>query len=47
VARQVESGKNVFVRVTPKYDLNMSRPSEIVYQVRVNGNTISRTFGNP
>jgi YD repeat-containing protein len=47
VAREVEAGNEVFVRVVPKYEsANVTRPSEIVYQLRVNGNTITRTFKN-
>ena len=46
VAREVAGGSDVFVRVVPKYGADLTRPTQILYQVRVNGRTISRTFGN-
>ena len=46
VARQVQAGNEVFTRVVPKYVEGATRPYEILYQVRVNGKTISRTFPN-
>jgi hypothetical protein len=47
VAKDVKAGKEVFTKVTPKYKPGATRPHEIVYQVRVNGKTTSRTFPNP
>jgi RHS repeat-associated protein len=48
ISREVKSGKEVFVRVVPKYEsAAATRPSEIVYQVRINGETITRIFNNP
>ncbi len=47
IADEVKAGKNVFVRVVPKYTAGSTRPYEILYQVRVNGETISRIFPNP
>ncbi len=48
VARQVQAGNEVFVRVVPKFEsATATRPNQIVYQVRINGETISRTFDNP
>ena len=44
---EVQAGKTVFVRVVPHYQLGATRPFEILYQVRINGHTISRTFLNP
>lgn len=41
IAQQVEMGKEVFVRVVPKYSSDVAtRPIKIIYQVRVNGQTI-------
>jgi hypothetical protein len=37
----------VFARVVPRYANNASRPYEIFYQARINGQTIARTFENP
>ncbi len=47
IAAEVLKGKNVFVRVVPKYANGSTRPHEIFYQVRVNGKTISKVFVNP
>ncbi|MCC5850469.1 MAG: DNA/RNA non-specific endonuclease [Verrucomicrobia bacterium] len=47
IARHVASGDEVFVRVIPNYLPGATRPFEIVYQVRINGRTFSRTFPNP
>ena len=47
VARLVEAGDEVYVRVVPKYAPGATRPSSIVYQVRVNGVTTTRVFLNP
>jgi hypothetical protein len=47
VAKQVAAGKDTFVRVVPKFEGSATRPHEIVYQVRIDGKTITRTFGNP
>jgi hypothetical protein len=47
IVRRVEAGDNVFTRVVPKYRAGETRPFEILYQVRINGQTISRTFPNP
>ncbi|GIN58211.1 hypothetical protein J8TS2_25300 [Lederbergia ruris] len=47
VAEEVKAGKNVFVRIVPKYAAGSTRPYEILYQVRVNGETITRVFPNP
>jgi hypothetical protein len=48
ITRQVEAGNRVFVRVVPRYEsAAATRPNQIVYQVRVNGETITRTFDNP
>jgi len=47
IARRVQAGDNVFSRVVPRYEGGSTRPYEILYQVRINGKTINRTFGNP
>lgn len=47
IARRVQAGDNVFVRVVPRYNAGATRPHEILYQARINGQTISRTFPNP
>jgi hypothetical protein len=46
VARQVEAGKEVYVRVVPRYVSGSTRPYEIAYQVRVDGVTTTRVFPN-
>ena len=40
IYEQVESGKNVFIRVVPKYTEGSTRPFEVIYQVRIDGKTI-------
>ncbi|QDV88493.1 polymorphic toxin-type HINT domain-containing protein [Stieleria magnilauensis] len=47
IVRRVNAGDNVFVRVVPKYHIGDTRPFEVLYQARINGRTISRTFANP
>ncbi|MGG4033015.1 PrsW family glutamic-type intramembrane protease [Paenibacillus cisolokensis] len=47
IAEEVLAGKDVFVRVTPKYPPGSTRPSEVLYQVRIDGETISKIFRNP
>ncbi|GMU62579.1 MAG: hypothetical protein AMXMBFR34_43420 [Myxococcaceae bacterium] len=47
VARQVEAGQDVFVRVVPIYGPASTRPSSVLYQVRINGKTTSQVFPNP
>jgi RHS repeat-associated protein len=47
VAQEVEAGREVYVRVTPRYVGNVTRPQEIVYQVRVDGQTRTVVFANP
>jgi hypothetical protein len=47
IARRVEAGDIVFVRVVPRYRPAETRPFDILYQARINGQTISRTFPNP
>ncbi len=47
VADEVRAGKDVFVRVVPKYHTGSTRPYEILYQVRIDGDTITRVFPNP
>jgi hypothetical protein len=47
VASQVAAGKNVQVKVNLKYPGSSTRPSKIVYQVRVDGTTTPYTFLNP
>jgi hypothetical protein len=47
VAREVSNGKEVYVLIKPKYKNNNTRPYEIVYNVRINGKTITKTFPNP
>ncbi|WP_223067216.1 PrsW family glutamic-type intramembrane protease [Paenibacillus caui] len=47
IAEEVAAGKNVFVRVVPKYDGGSTRPYEVLYQVRIDGETITRVFPNP
>lgn len=47
VADQVARGDNVIVRVVPQYGSSSSRPDSVLYQVRTNGVTESRTFANP
>ncbi|MCA8277903.1 RHS domain-containing protein [Burkholderia sp. AU30280] len=47
IADQVARGDNVIVRVVPQYGASSTRPDSILYQVRTNGVTESRTFANP
>ena len=47
IARRATAGDEVFVRVVPRYQNGATRPYEILYQVRINGRTASRTFANP
>lgn len=47
VVRRVKAGDNLFARVVPRYREGATRPFEVLYQVRFNGHTISRTFKNP
>jgi len=47
IAEEVKKRKTVFVRVVPKYAVGSTRPYEVLYQVRINGETISRPFQNP
>ena len=47
IVRRVEAGDTVFVRVVPRYQNGSTRPYEVLYQTRINGQTISRTFNNP
>jgi len=47
IARDVLAGKDVFVRVIPRYGADATRPFEILYQVRVDGTTRSVVFPNP
>ena len=46
VAAQVNAGKGVFVRVVPKYNGIGTRPFEVLYQVRVDGKTMTKVFKN-
>ncbi|MEH6458726.1 RHS repeat-associated core domain-containing protein [Chitinimonas sp. JJ19] len=47
IAQQVAAGKNVIVRVVPQYSNGSTRPHSILYQARIDGKTITRTFDNP
>lgn len=47
IADEVKAGKTVFVRVVPKYAVGSTRPFEVLYQVRIDGETITRIFPNP
>ncbi|PWK14454.1 DNA/RNA non-specific endonuclease [Tumebacillus permanentifrigoris] len=47
IAELVKEGKQVFIRVVPKYENGSTRPTEILYQVRIEGKTISKVFPNP
>jgi hypothetical protein len=47
VAEQVKAGKEVLVEVVPRYQGNATRPFEIVYNVIIDGKTVTRTFPNP
>lgn len=46
IARRVQAGDQVYVRVVPRYAPGATRPYEIAYQVRVNGVTTTRVFPN-
>ena len=47
VARRVAAGDDVYVRVVPRYQGQSALPTEIVYQVRVNGRALPpRVFRN-
>ncbi|PWK14456.1 DNA/RNA non-specific endonuclease [Tumebacillus permanentifrigoris] len=47
VVKAVNAGKQVFVRVVPRYKAGSTRPYEILYQVRIDGKTITEVFPNP
>lgn len=47
VAGMVEEHGSVVVRVVPRYLPGSTRPHQILYQVRANGRTFTRLFGNP
>lgn len=47
IVKAVQNGKDVFVRVVPKYAAGSTRPHEIYYYVRIDGQTILRIFPNP
>jgi hypothetical protein len=47
VAQEVLAGKEVYVRVVPRYTAGSTRPHSMVYQVRVNGKTTTVVFPNP
>lgn len=47
VANEVRAGKDVFIRVVPRYNGDATRPFEILCQVRINGPSISNIFPNP
>jgi hypothetical protein len=47
VAADVKAGREVFVRVAPRYHGGATRPYEIAYQVRVDGRTRTVVFPNP
>ncbi|MCC6149421.1 MAG: DNA/RNA non-specific endonuclease [Planctomycetes bacterium] len=47
IADEVESGKTAYLRVRPVYDGTSTRPSSIIYDVRINGQRWkSRVFSN-
>ncbi|HUO10233.1 MAG TPA: DNA/RNA non-specific endonuclease [Phycisphaerae bacterium] len=46
IAGRVQNGDQVYVRVVPQYTPGATRPSQIVYQVRINGVTTTRVFPN-
>jgi hypothetical protein len=37
----------VIVRIVPKYENGSTRPTEVLYQKRVDGHTTYDTFDNP
>jgi hypothetical protein len=47
IAERVAAGDEVFVRIVPRYTGDATRAYEIMYQVRINGKTVSRVFSNP
>ena len=47
IVNAVQNGKDVFVRVVPKYAPGATRPHEVYYYVRIDGKTILRIFQNP
>jgi RHS repeat-associated protein len=47
IANEVRAGNEVYVRVVPKYEPGATRPSSVVYQVRVNGRTTTVVSPNP
>jgi hypothetical protein len=47
VASEVAAGKTVYVRVSLQYIPGSTRPYAVVYQARINGETIRRFFPNP
>jgi len=46
IVRRVQAGDTVFTRIVPRYREGATRPVEILYQARINGQTISRSFPN-
>jgi hypothetical protein len=47
IAEAVANGSTAFVRVIPHYHTGSTRPFEILYQARIDGQTISQVFPNP
>jgi hypothetical protein len=47
IASEVQAGKQVYVRVVPQYAEGATRPTQILYQVRIDGVTTTRVFPNP
>jgi hypothetical protein len=47
IAEEVRKGKDVSVEVECKYNGRGTRPTEVVYNVTVDGKTTTRTFQNP
>ncbi len=47
VAREVEKGKSVVIRVVPDYGVSATRPDSVLYQARIDGVTHTRRFDNP
>jgi len=47
IARAVQAGDEVYVRVVPQYSTpTATRPFQVLYQVRINGQTVTRAFSN-
>ncbi len=46
LAAEAKAGKQVYVEVTPNYEGNSNRPSEIVYKYVIDGETSIRIFPN-